>query len=66
VDSGVNYLTVYFTNPLINPENQEYLTYYLEDTNYLTFSSDYGAEALIYVDDYSISTDNSILPVSSV
>jgi hypothetical protein len=65
-ESGLKYFSVYFINPLINPENQDYLTYYMEDTNYITFSSDYGGEGLLFVEDYSISTDNSILPTSSI
>jgi hypothetical protein len=52
-------------NPLINPDNDEYLTYYLEDSNYITFSQHGGEEGRLLVEDFQISTDESILPFSN-
>ena len=36
------YWTPYFMNPLINPQNDNYLTYYLEDKWYVMSGYNYG------------------------
>lgn len=41
-NNGNLYFSLYFLNPLINPQSEDYLTYYLEDSNYITFSQDGG------------------------
>ena len=33
---------IYFTNPLINPGQKEYKSYYLESTKYISFGSTIG------------------------
>jgi hypothetical protein len=39
IDHGDSlYFTVYFLNPLINADSEIYLSYYLEDSNYIIFS----------------------------
>lgn len=58
------FFTIYFVNPLINPEIAEFLTYYLEDSNYIIFSQTGGEEAQLMMEDYTITTDNSISPLS--
>lgn len=37
-DIGNVFFTIYFTNPLINAGDKTYLTYYLEDNNYIIFT----------------------------
>ena len=51
------FFTIYFINPLINPTNEEYLTYYLEDNNYIIFTKSLGAEGVLFMEGYSITTD---------
>lgn len=58
------YFTIYFVNPLINPDIAEFRTFYLEDSNYIIFSKTGGEEAQIMMEDYTITTDNSISPLS--
>ncbi len=41
--------TTYFINPLINPTNPKYITYYLEDHNYILFNQKTGSQAGIYI-----------------
>ena len=40
--NGNFYYTIYFLNPLINPESQDYLSYYLQDSNYIIFDNNGG------------------------
>lgn len=42
LDNGNFYYTIYFLNALINPASHNYLTYYLEDSNYLMFNDKGG------------------------
>lgn len=51
------YYTAYFINPLINADNQEYLSYYLEDSNYAIFSATDGEECQLWMEDFTITTD---------
>lgn len=46
------YYTLYFVNPLINPDSDQYLSYYLEDKNYITFSDTVGEESRLFIEDY--------------
>jgi hypothetical protein len=55
-------LTQFFVNPLLNPGSQEYIDYYVEDTNFVAFTSKMGTYSNAYVQDYKIITDESILP----
>ena len=36
------FFTIYFINPRINPEEPDYLTYYMSDENYIIFSQTGG------------------------
>jgi hypothetical protein len=56
------YYTIYFINPLINADQQDFLSYYLEDSNYVMFSATAGEECQLMMEDYHIETDESILP----
>jgi len=60
--NGPIYFTPFFINPLINPQNKEYLKLYLEDKYYIMFGHDYGMEMYVYNAGYQITTDESILP----
>ncbi len=51
------FYTVYFINPLINADNQEFLSYYLEDSNYAIFSAIAGEECQLWMEDFKITTD---------
>jgi hypothetical protein len=55
-------LTQFFINPLLNPGNADYLDYYIEDRNYIAFTSNLGTYSNIHVEEYSVITDESILP----
>jgi hypothetical protein len=46
------YLDFYFINPLINPSNANYLDYYLEDKNYVSFTTTLGAETNAFISEY--------------
>ena len=49
-------------NPLFNPGDIEYLDFALKDLNYVTFTSKLGVYANVYIQDYTIITDESIMP----
>ena len=44
----------FYVNPLINPGNPDYLDYYFEDKNTISFSNTLGADAIARVQDFSI------------
>jgi hypothetical protein len=58
------FYTIYFINPLINPDSEDFLSYYLEDLNYVMFSATAGEECQLFMEDYHIETDESILPLA--
>lgn len=45
---------VSFINPLINQGDQNYLSYYLEDRNYVRFTRKLGADSNGRIEDYKI------------
>ena len=49
-------------NPLINPGDQKYLSYYLEDQSYVRFTRKLGSDSNGRIEDYTIETDVSLLP----
>jgi hypothetical protein len=53
-----------YASPIINPGDSNYLSYYLEDSNYMRFTTKLGAQSTGYVQDYSIVTDVSLMPYS--
>jgi hypothetical protein len=57
-------MNFYFINPNINAGSEEYLNYYLEDSNYFSFNTATGVNANLYFSEFSIETDHSILPWS--
>lgn len=46
-----------FINPLLNPGSHSYLDYYLEDRNYIAFTTQMGTYSNAHVQDYTIITD---------
>jgi hypothetical protein len=51
-----------YANPIINPGESNYLSYYLDDRNFIRFTTKLGAMNTGFVQDYSIITDVSLLP----
>lgn len=49
-------------NSIINPQEPEYIEYYLEDRQWIIFGSEMGAELDMYLTEIDITSDNSILP----
>ena len=52
----------YFINKMINGDRHDYLTNYIEDMNYLSFSPEAGVSGNVFVSSYKIETDESIYP----
>ena len=50
-------LTQCFINPLLNPGSADYIDYYLEDRNYVAFTSNLGTYSNAHVQDYTVITD---------
>ena len=57
-----NYFNFYYVNSIINADQPQYKSYYLEDRNYIPFSSTLGAELDMYLTEIKITSDNSIWP----
>lgn len=53
-----------YANPIINPGDSNYLNHYLDDRNFIRFTTKLGAMNIGYVQDYSIITDVSLMPYS--
>lgn len=64
--SSYFYFTFYFLNPLINPAEKEYKSYYLEEKSYVIFGEETGSEAYVSFADYTVNTDESIWPYTDV
>ena len=60
------FFTLYFINPIINADSQEFLEYYIEDSNYIIFSATRGEECQLLMEDFTINTDESIIPLSEI
>lgn len=45
---------LFYVNPLINPASEDYLDYYFEDRNFLTFTTKMGAYSMAHVQDFTI------------
>jgi hypothetical protein len=64
-NSGVT-LNYYFVNTVINPQKTDYLSYYLEDRNYFTFTQTLGMTANIFISTFTIDTDLSLWPTQDI
>lgn len=56
----------YYVNTILNPQNSDYLGYYLEDRNYFTFTPTLGVTANIFISSFEIDTDQSLLPNTQI
>lgn len=73
-DEVANYITAnevfgfnfYFVNSLINPDEINPMSYFLDDTNNFPFSITTGTACNFYVQSYTINTDNSLLPFDEI
>lgn len=61
--SGSASFNYYFVNTIINAEDKDYISYYIEDRNYFQFTSTLGMTANMFVSSYQIDTDQSLWPV---
>jgi len=61
---GQFFFSFLYVNPLINPGDSNYLDYFLEDRNYMRFTTQLGMMSSGFVKDYSIITDVSLMPYS--
>ena len=50
-------------NKIINAESHSYISSYLEDMNYFSFSTTLGINANLFMSTYTIVTDESIYPI---
>lgn len=57
-------VNIYFINPVINPGEKEFVSYYLEDSNYFAFDTTTGISANVFHNDFTVTSDNSIMPWS--
>ena len=55
-------VTLVMMNTIINPNNIDYLDYYVNTDNYFIFSKQVSIHSELMISDYTINTDNSILP----
>ena len=53
---------IFYINTIINPNQPKFLSYYIEDMAYFSFSRKIGAEIYLSFSTYHIETDNSIWP----
>ena len=49
-------------NPIINPNSPEYIKYSINSENYYLISKKIGSETRLEFTDFTISSDNSVLP----
>ena len=57
------YAGLMYVNPLINPGTVDYLDFYLEERNFISFGQTIGSHLTSYIEDYSIQTDQNLLPL---
>ena len=53
-------------NSIINADQPQYKSYYLEDRNFISFSSTLGSNLAMYLTEIQISSDNSIWPFTDI
>lgn len=44
----------FYINPMINPGSADYLSYYMEAKNFVSFTKNLGAYGIGFVEDYTI------------
>ena len=55
-------LNVYFANPIIDPSEQNYLDYVLEDTSYYEFTDMVGVNSHIFFSEYEVTPTQASFP----
>jgi len=53
---------MHYINPVINPNQQNFISHYVDGYDYLMFSKDTASRYWIRFADYTINSDNSIWP----
>lgn len=61
--SGAANFNYYFVNTIINAQDKDYISYYIEDRNYFQFTKTLGMTANMFISTYNIDTDQSLWPV---
>ncbi len=59
-------VTVYFLDTLINPDDHQPLSYFITDDFSTTFNLQDGIDSIVMLQNYSVSTDNSIMPLEDI
>lgn len=49
-----------FINPILNPSEKDYLSYYLEDNNFIYFNNQTAEDEYLFAEEYTINSDNSL------
>jgi hypothetical protein len=62
---GFYYFNIYYSNPMINADQKDFISYYVEDRTYVMFGDSVGTESFLYFSDYTVTTDSSIWPYTS-
>ena len=57
---------LYTINAVINPDQKDYIQYYLEDRNFLIFTKEMGLEMNLFYQDVTINSDVSIIPFEDI
>ena len=55
-------VSIFYLNTILTPDNPEYKRAYFEDRGYTYIGPSFGSDVVIEMAEYSISTDQSILP----
>ena len=51
-----------YINPVINPNQPNFISHYVDGNDYILFSKDTGSQLWLRFSDYTINSDNSIWP----
>ena len=55
-----------FMNPIINPNQPDHIKYSFNNENFYIISKEIGSEAILEFTDFTINSDNSILPFKDI
>ena len=65
-NNGMAFFVPMIVNPLIQPDQLTPVSYYVDDTHFMTFGPTLGLNYFAQVSEYQIGTDNSLLPVAEM
>ena len=54
-----------YINPVINPNQPNFISHYVDGNDYILFSKDTGSQLWLRFSDYTINSDNSIWPFTT-